>query len=100
MNKYKKAKFKVITTIEYEDLKNKVVKHHSLPEEKEGYIIGTFYKYTGKYYRGCPNPGMFGEDYDPPSLENKKRINFYKILTGFNEIYEVAVDQVTVLEEN
>lgn len=59
-------------------------------EEREGYIIGSCFKFDGLYNKGN-EPSYYDDVYDgeSPSIKNTKRIDMWVVATGINEQYLV-----------
>lgn len=60
-----------------------------------GYIIGDCFKYCGIYYENDKHmTGYDYGDYEPPAFAQTKRIDFWEVATGFNEIVLVPKKQL------
>ncbi|UCF13214.1 MAG: hypothetical protein JSW06_02875 [Thermoplasmatales archaeon] len=95
LKELKKCSFdKIFIKMEYD--KNNYKNPVYIPVKSEGYIIGEFYKYSGIGHVEYEGDDYFGTSYKISSLQKRKRINFYKVLTEFNNICFVNKDHAII----
>ncbi|WP_313758530.1 hypothetical protein [Tissierella sp.] len=63
-------------------------------DSTRGVIVGTCYKYDGYYYPSSLATAPFYDDFESGGLTDRKRVNYWKVVTGMNKEYLVPMDDI------